>query len=243
MKLTAAKAMVDAAIAYARSKSMSRLAIVVLDARGALKVAVAEDGTSLKRSEVAIGKAHGALAMGLDRARSTRGRRASRHSLQPSRTRSALMVPVPGGVLPIRTKDGELLGAIGSPATVPTMTKQPHSQALLRSTSSVTPEPEMPELARGRDGHRRWPRARACRRSVSCASSSAGPICAFHFPRTFRRAARGARGSNGLTRRAKYILAHLDDGEVLIVHLGMTGRFTMPSGRRPKPASARRIHP
>lgn len=30
-----------------------------------------------------------------------------------------------------------------------------------------------------------------------------------------------------LTRRAKYILAHLDDGEILLIHLGMSGRFTI----------------
>lgn len=113
MKLTAAKAMVDAAIAYARSKSMSPLAIVVLDARGALKVAVAEDGTSLKRSEVAIGKAHGALAMGLG-SRTLYTRSQSQPSFIAAVTHAVggLMVPVPGGVL-IRTKDGELLGAIG----------------------------------------------------------------------------------------------------------------------------------
>jgi uncharacterized protein GlcG (DUF336 family) len=113
MKLTAAKAMVDAAIAYARSKSMSPLAIVVLDTRGALKVAVAEDGTSLKRSEVAIGKAHGALAMGLG-SRTLYTRSQSQPSFIAAVTHAVggLMVPVPGGVL-IRTKDGELLGAIG----------------------------------------------------------------------------------------------------------------------------------
>jgi formamidopyrimidine-DNA glycosylase len=31
----------------------------------------------------------------------------------------------------------------------------------------------------------------------------------------------------GLRRRAKYILADLDDGETLIIHLGMSGRFTV----------------
>ena len=33
-----------------------------------------------------------------------------------------------------------------------------------------------------------------------------------------------------LTRRAKYILAHLDGDEILLIHLGMSGRFTV-SGR------------
>ena len=36
-----------------------------------------------------------------------------------------------------------------------------------------------------------------------------------------------------LDRRAKYILVHLDGGEVLVLHLGMTGRFSVaaPSPR------------
>jgi formamidopyrimidine-DNA glycosylase len=37
-----------------------------------------------------------------------------------------------------------------------------------------------------------------------------------------------------LDRRAKYILAHLDDGEVLAMHLGMTGRFTVSARRSGK---------
>jgi uncharacterized protein GlcG (DUF336 family) len=113
MKLTAAKAMVDAAIAYARKKPMSPLTIVVLDARGALKFAIAEDGTSLKRAEIAIGKAHGALAMGLG-SRTLYTRSQSQPSFIAAVTHAVggMMVPVPGGVL-IRSADGELLGAIG----------------------------------------------------------------------------------------------------------------------------------
>jgi uncharacterized protein GlcG (DUF336 family) len=113
MKLAAAKDMVDAALAYARSKNMSPLAIVVLDARGALKFAVAEDGTSLKRAEIAIGKAHGALAMGLgSRTLYTRSQNQPSFIAAVTHAVGGMMVPVPGGVL-IRTKDGELLGAIG----------------------------------------------------------------------------------------------------------------------------------
>src|SRR6476620_5347988 len=32
---------------------------------------------------------------------------------------------------------------------------------------------------------------------------------------------------DALDRRAKYLLARLDDGEVLVMHLGMTGRFSI----------------
>ena len=35
-----------------------------------------------------------------------------------------------------------------------------------------------------------------------------------------------------LGRRAKYLLADLSSGEVLIMHLGMTGRFLVTAERR-----------
>ena len=53
----------------------------------------------------------------------------------------------------------------------------------------------------------------------------------FPFPRDF--AARlGGRQVTGLWRRAKYILASLDSKDTLLVHLGMTGRFTVFSKGR-----------
>jgi len=53
----------------------------------------------------------------------------------------------------------------------------------------------------------------------------------FPLPERFRARLEGAKVER-LERRAKYILAHLDSGEVLAMHLGMTGRFTisMPGG-------------
>lgn len=48
----------------------------------------------------------------------------------------------------------------------------------------------------------------------------------FPFPPQFQERLEGAH-IDALTRRAKYILAHLDTGETLILHLGMTGRFTV----------------
>jgi uncharacterized protein GlcG (DUF336 family) len=113
MKLATAQGLVDAALAHARSKSMNPLAIVVLDARGALKMAIAEDGTSLKRAEVAIGKAHGAVAMGLgSRTLYTRSQNQPSFIAAVTHAVGGLLVPVPGGVL-VRSKDGELLGAVG----------------------------------------------------------------------------------------------------------------------------------
>jgi formamidopyrimidine-DNA glycosylase len=49
------------------------------------------------------------------------------------------------------------------------------------------------------------------------------------FPRGFARRLEGRR-ITGLGRRAKYLLAALDDGETLIIHLGMSGRLTLANG-------------
>lgn len=51
----------------------------------------------------------------------------------------------------------------------------------------------------------------------------------FPFPAGFADRLTGSRVT-GLRRRAKYILAELDTGDVLLVHLGMTGRFTVFTG-------------
>jgi formamidopyrimidine-DNA glycosylase len=48
----------------------------------------------------------------------------------------------------------------------------------------------------------------------------------FPFPDKFAAKLQG-REVRGLTRRAKYILVNLDDGNLLLVHLGMTGRFSV----------------
>lgn len=48
----------------------------------------------------------------------------------------------------------------------------------------------------------------------------------FPFPDKFVSKLQG-REIKGLTRRAKYILANFDDGNCLLIHLGMTGRFTV----------------
>ena len=46
-----------------------------------------------------------------------------------------------------------------------------------------------------------------------------------HFPERLE-----GRRVEALDRRAKYLLARLDDGEVLVMHLGMTGRFSIDRG-------------
>lgn len=61
------------------------------------------------------------------------------------------------------------------------------------------------------------------------------PDLRFPLPDRFADRLTGRR-IESLARRAKYLLAHLEDNEVLIMHLGMSGRFTVSS----PPASTRR---
>ena len=65
LTLDAARKIVDAALAKGLEKKLNPLAVAVLDARGCLKAFAAQDGTSLKRGEIAHGKAYGALSLGM----------------------------------------------------------------------------------------------------------------------------------------------------------------------------------
>jgi formamidopyrimidine-DNA glycosylase len=52
------------------------------------------------------------------------------------------------------------------------------------------------------------------------------PNLRFPFPKGFAKKVSGQRVTS-LSRRAKYLLIHLEGGEVLLSHLGMSGRFTI----------------
>lgn len=113
LSLDTAQTILTAALKAARDKTMKPLSVAVYDARGALKALASEDGTSLKRAEIAMGKAYGALALGV-------GSRAI-HKMAVDRPYfvaaashvvGGQLVPVPGGVL-IKDQQGAILGAVG----------------------------------------------------------------------------------------------------------------------------------
>lgn len=112
LTLDHARTILDATLAKAVERGFKPLAVVVLDARGALKAFAAQDGTSLKRGEVARGKADGALALGMG-SRAIAKAAAERPSFVAAVTHAVggSLVPVPGGVLV--KKDGEVVGAVG----------------------------------------------------------------------------------------------------------------------------------
>ena len=101
------------ALAAGRKINAAPLTVAVLDAGGHLLALQREDGATLLRPQVAIGKAWGAVALG----------KGSRLLALDSQQRPAFyaalnglgerpVVPVPGGVL-IRDRDGKVLGAVG----------------------------------------------------------------------------------------------------------------------------------
>jgi uncharacterized protein GlcG (DUF336 family) len=113
MKLDDAQKITTAALATARARNFKPLAVVVLDARGALRALAAEDGTSLKRAEIAIGKANGVLAMGVG-SRRLAAMAAERPYFLAAATHAVggSLVPVAGGVL-VKDAAGTVVGAVG----------------------------------------------------------------------------------------------------------------------------------
>ena len=112
LTLQAAQQILSEAIAHARRANLKPLAVAVLDSRGALKAAAAEDGTSLKRFEVAHAKAYGALAVGSgSRALGRRAEQQPFFVAAISHVVGGALVPVPGGVL--IKQDDVLVGAVG----------------------------------------------------------------------------------------------------------------------------------
>lgn len=113
LTLDAAQTILTAALKAARDKDFKPLAIAVYDERGALRALGAEDGTSLKRSEIAMGKAYGALALGVgSRAIHKMALDRPYFVAAASHVVGGSLVPVPGGVL-IKDPQGAILGAVG----------------------------------------------------------------------------------------------------------------------------------
>jgi uncharacterized protein GlcG (DUF336 family) len=110
MRLDQAQAILAATLADARQRGFNPLAVAVMDARGALRALATEDGTSTKRAEIAMGKAHAAIAMGFG----TRdiAKRPPHFLAAVTHAVGGLFVPVPGGVL-VRDAANAIIGAVG----------------------------------------------------------------------------------------------------------------------------------
>ncbi len=108
-----ARIIIDAAIAKAAELGLKPLGIAVLDAGGHLRAFTAQDGTSLLRPQMAMGKAYGGLAVGTG-SRWLNAQAAERpHFLAGlNGVAEGKILPVPGGVV-VRNSNGEIIGAVG----------------------------------------------------------------------------------------------------------------------------------
>jgi len=114
MKLTLEKANViaDRTLARARAENYRPMCVAVLDHGGHLKVLKREDGASILRPEIAIGKAWGAVGMGeSSRALGERLKERPAFLGALSTMSQGKVVPVPGGVLIMDGND--IAGAVG----------------------------------------------------------------------------------------------------------------------------------
>lgn len=111
--LAHAETMISAALAEGAKRGLKPLTVAVLDAGGQLRALARQDGASNLRPELAIGKANGALALGvssrvigemaLDRPHFV-------NALGPMTSQG--LVPAAGGLL-IADQSGACIGAIG----------------------------------------------------------------------------------------------------------------------------------
>ena len=113
LSLDKAREILAGARAEGRKLGLKPLTVAVLDAAGNLKALEREDGASNMRPEIAIGKANGALAMGLgSRALFERANAEPFFIQSMNELAGGSLVPVPGGVL-IKDESSRIIGAVG----------------------------------------------------------------------------------------------------------------------------------
>lgn len=113
ISLQSANAIVEAAFAKASELGLNPLSVAVLDAGGHLKALQRQDGASTLRPQIALGKAGGALALGVS-SRAIAAMASDRptfiSALAPLAPHG--VIPAAGGVL-IVDAAGAVIGAVG----------------------------------------------------------------------------------------------------------------------------------
>jgi glc operon protein GlcG len=138
---TAAK-IIDTALGLARSRKLRPMTLAVLDSGGDLVAYKREDGTGIRRYDIVIGKAFGALVFN----RPSRGVGAIAERMPMfidtvATATSGRVIPTPGGVL-IKNPEGRIVGAVGSSGDD---ADQDEAIAILAiRAAGFTPEPAEP---------------------------------------------------------------------------------------------------
>lgn len=114
LTLEAANSIVAGTIAQARGAGVLPLTVVVIDAGGHIKAAGRDDGASMFRFDVALGKAWGAVANGVpSRTLAQRAQENPNFFVTLAATAKGKLLPQPGAVI-IKNSNGEILGAAGA---------------------------------------------------------------------------------------------------------------------------------
>ena len=142
LPLAYAERIADATLAAGREARLLPLTVVVLDAGGHMVVLKREDGSGILRVEIARGKAHGALGMGIG-SRVIRDRLKERPAFQAAIAAASegRFIPVPGGVL-ICPPDGAVIGAVGVSGDA--SDKDEYAAIAGVRAAGLTPHPENP---------------------------------------------------------------------------------------------------
>jgi uncharacterized protein GlcG (DUF336 family) len=143
LALAAAEQIIDGALVAGREAGLLPLTVAVLDVGGHLVAFRRQDGSGILRPDIAIGKAWGALGMGIS-SRTIRQRLGDRPAFQGALAAASggRFVPVPGGVL-VLDQVGQVLGAVGISGDA---SDQDEYCAILGvRAAGLLPDPEQPE--------------------------------------------------------------------------------------------------
>lgn len=114
LTLKQANSIIEGALACAHEMKIKPLTVVVLDTAGDIVAVQRQDGASMARFDVALGKAWGAVAMGCSsRALGERAKANPNFFLSLAATTQGRLLPQPGAVL-IKDAAGNILGAAGA---------------------------------------------------------------------------------------------------------------------------------
>ena len=114
LTLETANRMIEAALGLSVERGFKPMAVVVVDESGNIKSAQRQDGASMFRVDVALGKAWASVAFGSSsRQLAERAAENPNFFVSMASTAQGKFLPQAGAVL-IKTEDGTILGAVGA---------------------------------------------------------------------------------------------------------------------------------
>ena len=114
LSLAVANRIIDQTLEHSRELGYKPMAVVVVDDSGNVKAGQREDGASMFRFDVALGKAWAAVAFGVSsRALGERARENPSFFVSMASTANGRFLPQPGAVV-IKDEGGTIVGAVGA---------------------------------------------------------------------------------------------------------------------------------